>query len=63
MKIERIPQDVTYAIGPLRYTSRYSLNGNTLQVRREFVGNKPTCGFNIHSNDLYVERISIASYY
>ena len=42
MKIDRIPQDVKFALGPLRYTSTYTLNGNTLHVRREFVGNRKT---------------------
>jgi transglutaminase-like putative cysteine protease len=42
MKIDRIPQDVKFALGPLRYTSTYTLNGNTLNVRREFVGNRKT---------------------
>ena len=42
MKIDRIPQDVKFALGPLRYTSSYTLNGNTLHVRREFVGNRKT---------------------
>ena len=42
MKIDRIPQDVKFALGPLRYTSTYTLDGNTLHVRREFVGNRKT---------------------
>jgi hypothetical protein len=40
MKIDRIPQDVKFALGPLRYASTYTLNGNALNVRREFVGNR-----------------------
>ena len=40
MKIDRIPHPVKFAIGPLRYTSNYKLNGNTLSVRREFVGDR-----------------------
>jgi len=42
MKIDRIPQDVKFALGPLRYASTYTLKGNTLYVRREFVGNRKT---------------------
>ena len=40
MKIDRIPHAVKFALGPIRYTSNYTLNGNTLSVRREFVGNR-----------------------
>jgi hypothetical protein len=40
MKIDRIPKAVKFTIGPIRYNSTYTLNGNTLSVRREFVGNR-----------------------
>jgi hypothetical protein len=33
---------VKFALGPLRYTSTYTLNGNTVHVRREFVGSRKT---------------------
>ena len=40
MKIDRIPLGVQFSKGPIRYTSNYTLNGNTLNVLREFVGNR-----------------------
>jgi len=40
MKIDRIPKAMKFTIGPIRYNSTYTLNGNTLSVRREFVGNR-----------------------
>ena len=39
MTIEKIPYAVKFAIGPIRYYTNYTLNWNTLIVRRDFVGN------------------------
>jgi hypothetical protein len=40
MKIDRIPHAMNFSIGPIRYTSAYTLRGNTLSVQREFVVNR-----------------------
>jgi transglutaminase-like putative cysteine protease len=46
MKITRIPQNVQFASGTLRYTSRYELKHNTLKINRTFysVRTQSICG-------------------
>lgn len=44
--IERVPKGIDFVQGGVQYKSRYTLLGNTLKVRREYVANRPNsiCG-------------------
>jgi len=44
--IERVPKGIDFVRGGVQYKSRYTLQGNTLNVRREYIANRPTsiCG-------------------
>ena len=46
MKITRIPHNVEFASGTLRYTSSYALNRNTLKIKRTFssIRSESICG-------------------
>lgn len=46
MKITRIPQNVEFASGTLRYSSSYALNRNTLKIKRTFssIRQQSICG-------------------
>ena len=40
MRIERIPADVSFSSGPLRYSAPYRRTGNEVQVIRELVADR-----------------------
>lgn len=46
IRIERIPSGITFERGGLRYSSQYTLQGNTLRVRREYIAKRASsiCG-------------------
>jgi len=40
MKITRVPKDVAFANGPLKYQSTYELKGQVLKIKRTYVSNR-----------------------
>jgi hypothetical protein len=42
VRIERIPADVNFSKGPLRYSATYRRTGNVVQVTREMVADRPS---------------------
>lgn len=46
IQIERVPKGIDFVRGGISYKSRYTLRGRTLNVRREYVANRPStiCG-------------------
>ena len=45
VKVERMPSNVNFRLGPLAYTASYALEGSLIKVHREFVSHRtrPTC--------------------
>jgi hypothetical protein len=42
VRIERIPADVSFSKGPLRYSATYRRTGNVVQITREMVADRPS---------------------
>ena len=42
VRIERIPADVSFSKGPLRYSATYRRTGNVVHVTREIVADRPS---------------------
>ena len=42
VRIERIPADVNFSKGPLRYSASYRRTGNVVQITREMVADRPS---------------------
>jgi hypothetical protein len=40
MKITRVPKDVAFANGPLKYQSTYELKGQVLKIKRTYVSDR-----------------------
>jgi hypothetical protein len=41
LKVQRVPKSINFKIGALQYQALYSLQGQTLKIKRQYTSNRP----------------------